>query len=51
MQDNVLLIERKDQFYILTINRPDALNALNKDVFDALDTFLQDFIKIILSKE
>ncbi|MBP6446451.1 MAG: enoyl-CoA hydratase/isomerase family protein [Saprospiraceae bacterium] len=45
MQDNVLLIEKKDQFYILTINRPDALNALNKDVFDALDTFFTRFYK------
>jgi len=32
-------IEQKDQFYILTINRPEALNALNKQVFDELDAF------------
>jgi len=35
----VLLKERISDFCILTINRPDALNALNKEVFDALDDF------------
>jgi enoyl-CoA hydratase len=39
MSENLLKIEQKDQFFILTINRPHALNALNKDVFIALEDF------------
>ncbi len=39
----VLLKEKVSDFYILTINRPEALNALNKEVFDALDDFFTNF--------
>jgi enoyl-CoA hydratase len=39
MADNMIQIEEKDGFFILTINRPHALNALNKDVFSELDEF------------
>lgn len=45
MQNNVLLVEKQDQFCILTINRPDALNALNRDVFDALNDFFTKYHK------
>lgn len=39
MDNSLVLIENNDGFYTLTINRPDALNALNKGVFDALEAF------------
>ncbi|MBK8620458.1 MAG: enoyl-CoA hydratase/isomerase family protein [Saprospiraceae bacterium] len=42
MNSSVLLIEQKDGIFFLTINRPDALNALNKEVFDALEQFFKD---------
>lgn len=42
MNSSVLLIEQKDGIFYLTINRPDALNALNKDVFDALEQFFKE---------
>lgn len=35
----MVLIEQKESFYLITINRPEALNALNKDVFDQLESF------------
>lgn len=37
-----LLIQEEAGFYTLTINRPDQMNALNKSVFDALETFFND---------
>lgn len=42
MNSSVLLIDQKDGIFYLTINRPDALNALNKDVFDALEQFFKE---------
>lgn len=39
MNHEVLLQENIGSFVVLTINRPEALNALNKYVFDALDQF------------
>jgi len=39
MEHEVLLQEKIGNFVVLTINRPEALNALNKYVFDALDQF------------
>ena len=42
MHSDVLKIERNSQFDILTITRPNALNALNKDVFEALDQYFTE---------
>jgi enoyl-CoA hydratase len=39
MSEEIVLIESHDHIYTLTIHRPQALNALNKDVFDILDNF------------
>lgn len=39
MSDQVMLINEQNGFAILTINRPQAMNALNTAVFDALDDF------------
>lgn len=39
MSESVLKVEQSGSFYILTVNRPEALNALNKSVFDELETF------------
>lgn len=39
MENNALLVEIQNQIAILKINRPDALNALNKSVFDGLENF------------
>ena len=44
MSENLVKIERKDHFYILTINRPHALNALNKDVFNELEDFFTKYL-------
>lgn len=43
MADKLVLREFRDDFVILTINRPDALNALNKGVFDELDDFFTEY--------
>lgn len=43
MADNVLKIEARDRFYIITIHRPEALNALNKQVFDELEAFFTKY--------
>lgn len=42
MNDQILIIDKKETAIILQINRPGALNALNKDVFDALDAFFSE---------
>lgn len=39
MSDSTVLVHKIDDYFILTLNRPLALNALNRDVFDALDNF------------
>ena len=40
---DTLLLEERDQFLIVTINRPKALNALNTQVFtDLIDLFTKD---------
>lgn len=40
MASNSLLVTRDGGIVILTLNRPDKLNALNKDIFDELKSFL-----------
>ncbi len=37
-----ILIDYKNQIAYLTINRPKALNALNKDIFDELKAFFKE---------
>ena len=39
MSDQLINITQEGPFYILTINRPTALNALNRQVFNELDQF------------
>jgi len=39
MHDQAVLISNVENAILLTINRPEALNALNKDVFAALQAF------------
>jgi enoyl-CoA hydratase len=39
MKLSTILLENKDNIIVLSINRESSLNALNKDVFDDLDTF------------
>jgi enoyl-CoA hydratase len=41
MDNELVLIDNNDGFYTLTINRPEALNALNRGVFDALEAFFK----------
>ncbi len=40
-----LLVEIDNSICIITINRPDKLNALNKEVFNDLDTVIDDVCK------
>ncbi|PKQ61563.1 hypothetical protein BZG02_15345 [Labilibaculum filiforme] len=42
MHFNYLKFEKRGKIGILTLNRPEALNALNKDVFKELSCFLED---------
>ncbi|HMR82230.1 MAG TPA: enoyl-CoA hydratase/isomerase family protein, partial [Niabella sp.] len=44
MSYTTLNFEISDQTGIITINRPDKLNALNKTVFDELDAALDEII-------
>lgn len=39
MTEPLVKVEKIESFYLLTIQRPEALNALNKGVFDALENF------------
>jgi len=45
MNDNVILTEKKDAVLLITINRPEKLNALNATVLDALKYTLEIFLK------
>jgi enoyl-CoA hydratase len=42
MSDSVVLVEHRDAISIVTINRPQALNALNADVLAGLDRALDE---------
>jgi enoyl-CoA hydratase len=42
MNESVVLVEKREQFVILTINRPQAMNALNADVLSSLNTYFTD---------
>ena len=42
MSDNVLRIERQDKIAVLTLNRPDRLNALSPELRQALEQACQD---------
>ena len=42
MSENVLRIERQDKIAVLTLNRPDRLNALSPDLRQALEQACQD---------
>lgn len=44
MNYSTILFEVKDQIALITINRPDKLNALNKTVFDELDSAVDEII-------
>lgn len=43
MKFSYLIYEERDEVGILTLNRPNALNALNNEVFDELQSFLDSF--------
>jgi len=42
MSENPLLIERQERIAILTLNRPESLNALNKELQDAITKASQE---------
>lgn len=42
MNNSWVLIDNNEGLYTLTINRPETLNALNKDIFDALEAFFKE---------
>lgn len=41
MTEPLVKVEQSESFYLLTIQRPEALNALNKGVFNALEEFFE----------
>lgn len=45
MSADTLLFDIRDQIAVITVNRPDKLNALNKSVFDELDRLVDQVIE------
>jgi len=45
MSDSLILRENRDGVAILTLNRPGKLNALSKDVFEALDEHVEAIMR------
>jgi enoyl-CoA hydratase len=45
MSDQIVLFEKSEDSLTITLNRPRALNALNKEIFDALDVFFSGAYK------
>ncbi len=45
MENNVLLVEKKSGYRVLTLNRPDKLNAFNVELHEALRAALNDVAK------
>ncbi|ABD86601.1 enoyl-CoA hydratase-related protein [Rhodopseudomonas palustris] len=43
MAENVIIVEREGRVGLVTLNRPEMLNALNDELMDALGTALRDF--------
>ena len=43
MPENVIIVEREGRVGIVTLNRPEVLNALNDELMDALGAALLDF--------
>jgi enoyl-CoA hydratase len=44
MSSDIILFDVQDHIAVITINRPDKLNALNKSVFDELDRLVDTII-------
>lgn len=42
MDNQYVLLERRDSTAIVTINRPEALNALNRMIVDQLDSVVEE---------
>lgn len=38
-----ILVEKEDKLTVITLNRPDALNAVNSQLWQELGTALEDF--------